>query len=249
MTEFSSIPLRLYEDRLEWFKKTSTALNDAEHALPLTAADHSLLITGLRQKDRLRWRICGLLDAEVRTDPTDGSPFIALFFRRPDGTDGTTYRWLDPEAAFILQAHLFYGGEMRIDNVPGGNKQPYWYLRMYLPLLVQANRLIIDAERGRLAKENKSRTDPDARKDLRRRHLGRTITDGQATVIYREQKPSWIGRPEASEASVGSFKPDVLPLTANRFAEMMRDGYRLLDRHPLRCERKAKPLMPRDASS
>src|SRR5262249_34991100 len=99
MSENASIPPTLYEQLIAWLNKIEAYVLSPETSPALTLADHELLIAGLRSGDELRWEI-GIADAEVRTDEADGSPFVVFHLRRPDGTAGTTFRLLDPEAAF-----------------------------------------------------------------------------------------------------------------------------------------------------
>ena len=96
-----TVPVPICADRKQWFEASlARRLNPAA-----PEPDHTLLITGLRRSDSLRWKN-GIEDAVLERDPTDGSPFVVLHFRRPDGSVGTTFRCLDLEAAFVLQAHV-----------------------------------------------------------------------------------------------------------------------------------------------
>jgi len=223
------IPRDLLEDRLRWLAQVQGS----------EKADPHLLITGLQAGEAEPWSI-GVVDARVVCDKEDQSPYIVLTFgkpgvRRSRGEASTSERWFDPEAAFILQAHLFYGNRLSLQHGRGSAGGIYHYPVLHIARgghYRYALRLIVDVPRFRLGKQH-----PGDYHDLRRRWLGRTITSAQAARMYgRGQKHPSIVREDVIKTSIGAWRRGELPLKKSEYQDLLLEGYRLLDLKPLRFD-------------
>ena len=226
----ATIPLPLLKDRLAWLAQAKARAESDDAPAP----DAQLLVTGLAV-----WQI-GIVSADIRQDAEDATPYIALTFAKPEKRRSeqeaeTSERWLDPEAVFLLQAHLFYGRRMSLEHGRGAAGGIYHY-----PVLHIAGgehyryvlRLLVDVSQGRLAKQRE-----DNHYDLRRKSLGRTISQAQAAILYgRGQRRPSIVRQDVIDTSTAAWRKGALPLAKTEYRDLLLEGYQLLDLKPLKID-------------
>jgi hypothetical protein len=155
--------------------------------------------------------------------------------RRSEKERATSERWFDPEAVFLLQAHIFYGRRISLEHGRGNAGGVYHYPVVHITRgghYKYMLRLIVDVPQLRLGKQQGGN-----HYDLRRKVLGRTIGHAQATRIYGggQRRPSVV-RQHVIDASAAAWTRGVLPLDKTEYRDLLVEGYRLLDLKPLRFD-------------
>jgi len=191
-----------------------------------------LLLSGFRDADRERWEI-GIQGIWQRaTDPSQVVLELPKPTSHPKGDRPWTEHWFNQEAVWLLQAHVFYGGVLR---VMGSKHNGYYYPAVGIggmANVINVDRLIGGCGPYQDARKVKGTDYHDHTRESIRPTSDRKV----AAEVGRENERSTgkVTREAAMHASLSLWRPSKLFPTLDAYDHALRGVYAVLDRlHPL----------------
>lgn len=238
MSTYPPIPRHLFEMRRRWLDQAQAHAKDPKASPP----DHTLLAAGLGE-----WG--GPLQPTSAQDDGRGSvhdlgdgngPFMEVILKRRRAEEAKgprTPRILDPEGFFIAQAHIFAGGGLSL----GRSKEDANPLRKdYLIVFSAGHRAYLARLIANTPREFQARRSVLGHLDYRRSGFPdpRSLKDVVAAGL--ETQGASAGREYAIGESLRLFDTRdgaaALGIGRAAYEQMLRDGYMLVDRLPLRSQ-------------